>query len=74
MLADTAADLVSPGNTGIACEQAGQQAKSDVQRRGGSTAQYSVPVRSRDNLSYQQFVQEFMQPNLPVMIQASPGI
>lgn len=31
----------------------------------------AVPVLHKDSLSYQQFVENFMQPNLPVMIQVS---
>ena len=31
--------------------------------------QAAVPVLQKDSLSYVQFVQDFMQPNLPVMIQ-----
>lgn len=33
--------------------------------------QQGIPVWHKDDLSYEQFVQRFMQPNLPVMIQVS---
>ncbi len=33
--------------------------------------QQAIPVWHKDDLSYEQFVQTFMQPNLPVMIQVS---
>ena len=33
--------------------------------------QQGIPVWHKDDLSYEQFVQMFMQPNLPVMIQVS---
>ena len=48
----------------------------EQQKHGGTikscacALQNSIPVHHKDNLGYQQFVQEFMRPNLPVMIQA----
>ena len=70
MRADIIAGLVSASNTAKASEQAGQQAKRDMQS-SANAGQYSIPVHHKNKLSYQQFVQDFMQPNLPVMIQAS---
>ena len=42
-----------------------------TQNSSPKDARRGVPLLHKDDLSYEQFVGQFMQPNLPVMIQAS---
>lgn len=42
-----------------------------TQNSSPKDARQGVPLLHKDDLSYEQFVGQFMQPNLPVMIQAS---
>ena len=62
------ADNVSPA---LVQQHQGMQSR-DVLHQNAAAGQHQndeVAVLHMDNLSYQQFVENFMQPNLPVMIQ-----
>lgn len=61
---------VLPNPTTAACTPSEQQQQAEAINSCPCIGQPGITARHRDKLTYQQFVKEFMQPNLPVMIQA----
>lgn len=70
---DTVCELHSADNVAPALVQQhnGMQSRDLLHQNAASGQHHTteVAVVHKDNLSYQQFVENFMQPNLPVMIQ-----